>query len=96
MSELCRRVGISRQTGYRLWGRYRDEGVEALCDRSRRPVRYASQLPAQLQRLIVEPRREKPHRGARKIGELLIRRLAGDVRIPPGAPCMRCSTATAS
>ena len=82
MSEVCRQFGISRKTGYKIWGRYRQEGLEALCDRSRRPVRYANQLPFQIERLIVETKREKPHWGARKIRELLVRKLAGDVRIP--------------
>lgn len=82
MSDVCREFGISRKTGYKIWGRYQQEGVEALCDRSRRPVRYANQLPGQVERLIVETKREKPHWGARKIRELLIRRLAGEVRLP--------------
>jgi len=82
MSEVCREFGISRKTGYKIFNRYKDEGLEALCDRSRRPVRYANQLPDQIERLIVETKREKPHWGARKIKELLIRKLAGDVRIP--------------
>jgi hypothetical protein len=56
--------------------------VEALTDRSRRPVRYANQLPDQIERLIVACKRDKPHWGASKIRELLVRRLAGDVRIP--------------
>ncbi|ESX07110.1 hypothetical protein X769_00050 [Mesorhizobium sp. LSJC268A00] len=45
-------------------------------------MRYANQLPDQIERLIVESKREKPHWRARKIRELLVRRLAGDVRIP--------------
>jgi hypothetical protein len=45
-------------------------------------VRYANQLPAQLEQMIVWLKKEKPHWGARKIRELLVRRLAGDVRIP--------------
>jgi transposase InsO family protein len=45
-------------------------------------VRYANQLPEPVERLIVETKKEKPHWGARKIRELLVRRLAGDVRIP--------------
>ena len=45
-------------------------------------MRYANQLPEQIERLIVEGKRDKPHWGARKIRELLVRRLAGDVRIP--------------
>ena len=82
MSEVCREFGISRKTGYKIFNRYKEEGLEALSDRSRRPVRYANQLPDQIERLIVELKRDKPHWGARKIRELLVRRLAGDVRIP--------------
>jgi len=82
MSEVCREFGISRKTGYKLFNRYKDHGLEALTDRSRRPVRYANQLPAQVESLIVEARRDKPHWGARKIRELLVRRLPGDVRVP--------------
>lgn len=82
MSSVCRSFGISRKTGYKIFGRYKAEGLEALCDRSRRPVRYANQLPDQIERLIVECKRDKPHWGARKIRELLVRKLAGDVRIP--------------
>jgi transposase InsO family protein len=82
MSDVCREFGISRKTGYKIFNRYKDEGLEALTDRSRRPVRYANQLPEQIERLIVESKRGKPHWGARKIRELLVRKLAGDVRIP--------------
>ena len=82
MTDLCREFGISRKTGYKLVNRYREEGPVALCDRSRRPVRYANQLPEQVERLIVACKRDKPRWGARKIRELLVRRLAGDVRIP--------------
>jgi transposase len=40
MSAVCREFGISRKTGYKLFERYRQEGVEALTNRSRRPVRF--------------------------------------------------------
>jgi transposase InsO family protein len=82
MSEVCRDFGISRKTGYKIFNRYRQEGSEALCDRSRRPVRYANQLPEPVARLIIETKKDKPHWGARKIRELLVRKLRGDVRIP--------------
>jgi transposase len=82
MSDVCREFGISRKTGYKIFNRYRDQGLEALTDRSRRPVRYANQLPEPVERLIVATKRDKPHWGARKIRELIVRRLAGDVRIP--------------
>src|SRR4249920_3356195 len=82
MTEVCREFGISRKTGYKIFDRYREHGAEALSDRSRRPVRYANQLPAQIESLIVRLKREKPHWGARKIRELLVRRLDGDFRVP--------------
>jgi transposase InsO family protein len=82
MSEVCREFGISRKTGYKIFDRYKEHGLEALSDRSRRPVRYANQLPAQIETLIVGLKRDKPHWGARKIRELLVRRLDGDVRVP--------------
>lgn len=82
MSEVCRSFGISRKTGYKIFNRYRDEGLEALTDRSRRPVRYANQLPEPVEAMIVRCKKEKPHWGARKIRELLVKRLAGDMRIP--------------
>ena len=82
MTEVCREFGISRKTGYKIFERYREHGLEALSDRSRRPVRYANQLPHQLETLIVRLKSEKPHWGARKIRELLVRRLDGDVKVP--------------
>ena len=82
MSDLCRAFGISRKTGYKIFTRYKEHGLEALSDRSRRPVRYANPLPAQIEGLIVGLKGDKPHWGARKIGELLVRWLDGDVRVP--------------
>jgi transposase len=82
MSEVCRAFGISRKTGYKIFERYKEHGLEALTDRSRRPVRYANQLPQQIESLIVAAKREKPHWGARKIRERLVRRLDGDIRVP--------------
>jgi transposase InsO family protein len=82
MSEVCRSFGISRKTGYKVFNRYKEHGLDALTDRSRRPWRYANQLPAQVETLIVRIKREKPHWGARKVRELLVRRLDGDVRLP--------------
>jgi transposase InsO family protein len=82
MTDVCREFGISRKTGYKIFVRYKEHGSEALSDRSRRPVRYANQLPHQIESLIVNLKREKPHWGARKIRELLVRRLDQDLRIP--------------
>ena len=61
MTEVCREFGISRKTGYKIFDRYRERGLEALTDRSRRPVRYANQLPGQIEALVVSLKRGKPH-----------------------------------
>jgi transposase InsO family protein len=82
MTEVCREFGVSRKTGYKIFDRYKEHGLAALSDRSRRPVRYANQLPEQIEGLIVRLKTEKPHWGARKLRELLIRRLDGDIRVP--------------
>ena len=45
MAELCREFDISRKTGYKIFQRYKDLGLEGLTDRSRRPFRQANKLP---------------------------------------------------
>ena len=45
MTDLCREFGISRKTGYKLFDRYKEDGLEALTDRSRRPRALRNQLP---------------------------------------------------
>ena len=52
--------------GFKIFDRYKEHGLEALTDRSRRRVRYANQLPQQPESLIVRLKVEKPHWGARK------------------------------
>ncbi|MEQ8966380.1 MAG: helix-turn-helix domain-containing protein [Azospirillaceae bacterium] len=82
MTEACREFGISRKTGCKIFNRHKEHGLEALGDRCRRPVRDANHLPRQMEGLIIELEGDKPHWGARKIRELLVRRLYGDLRIP--------------
>ncbi len=81
MSELCREFGISRKTGYKIWSRYQNSGVEAFSDRSRRPYHYANQLPFQVEKAILTLKKEKPHWGAPKIRELILRRYP-DIKPP--------------
>jgi hypothetical protein len=78
--------------------RYRQEGVVALTDRSRRPVRYANQLPEPIERLIVATKRDKPHWGARKACARATTRVSANSwcagwpamsGVRPGAPCTR-------
>ena len=81
MADLCREFGISRKTGYKIFDRYQECGVERLTDRSRRPYRYANQLPFQVENYILNEKREHTSWGARKIRERLLRRFS-DIPIP--------------
>ena len=81
MAALCREFDVSRKTGYKIFHRYKDCGLEGLTDRSRRPYRQANQLPFQIEKLIVQLKRERPSWGAPKIREKL-RRLHTDVQTP--------------
>ena len=87
ISELCRRYGVSRKTGYKWVGRYRRAGVTGLTDRSRRPHRSPRQTAPALEAALVTLRRHHPTWGARK----LRRRLQTLGRVPVPA----CSTVTA-
>jgi transposase InsO family protein len=82
MASLCREFGISRKTGYKIFERYEQCGLEGLSDRARRPFRYANQLPEPVEAAIVAAKREKPNWGARKIRERLLRRLPHAVKVP--------------
>ena len=44
MAVLCREFDISRKTGYKIFQRYKDVGLEGLTARSRRPFRQADKL----------------------------------------------------
>ena len=77
MAPLCAEFGISRKTGYKIFDRYKDCGLEALTDRSRRPFRQANRLPAQIEAIIVRLKREYPGWGAPKIRERLRQQSAG-------------------
>ena len=82
MSEVCRAFGISRKTGYKIFNRYKDHGLEALTDRSRRPVRYANQLPPQIESSDRQPQAREAALGR-----------AQDPRAPGAPPGRRCARA---
>ena len=67
MSELCDRYGISRQSGYKWVGRYREQGAAGLIDRSRAAKEHARATPAAICDLIVSLREARPSWGPRKI-----------------------------
>lgn len=67
MSQLCRRFGISRPTGYKWLRRYREQGLEGLSERSRRPHNSPSKTPDAIEQLVVQARRRDPGWGGRKL-----------------------------
>src|ERR1700757_209915 len=81
MADLCREFGISRKTGYKIFDRYKECGIQGLTDRSRRPHHYAHKQPFQVENYILNVKREHASWGARKIRERLIRRFSG-IKIP--------------
>lgn len=70
ISELCRRFGISRQTGYK-WLRRSAAGDVDLADRSRRPLRQPDRTPDVLEAAVLAVRDAHPAWGARKIAVCL-------------------------
>jgi putative transposase len=81
MAPLCAEFGISRKTGYKIFERYKDCGVQAFTDRSRRPYRQANRLPAPIEATIVRLKRDYPGWGAPKIREKLRQQVTG-VQLP--------------
>jgi len=71
MAPLCAEFGISRKTGYKIFNRYKDCGIGAFSDRSRRPFRQANRLPAPIEATIARLKREYLGSGAPKIREKL-------------------------
>jgi transposase InsO family protein len=71
-SELCRRFGISRKTGYKWRRRYREKGVTGLADRSRRPQHSPKRSSSGIEEKVLAVRDEYGW-GARKIKTYLER-----------------------
>ena len=71
-SELCRRYGISRKTGYKWIKRYQGDGLDGLEDRSRRPAMHPETTPYSIRQAIVEIRNSRQILiGAKKIQSAL-------------------------
>ena len=57
VTEVAERFGVSRQSVHDWVRRYKDGGIAALADQSRRPHRHPDQLEAEVEVLICELRR---------------------------------------
>jgi len=74
MTELCRRHGISRQTGYETIARYRKYGPAGLAPQSRRPEHCPTATGDEPVKLIVALRKRHPSFGPKKLLRVLRRR----------------------
>jgi len=73
LAELCREFGISRPVGYEWLKRYRQGGVAAMAERSRRPQHSPGRTEERLEQRVLELRQRYPDWGARKLRVLLQR-----------------------
>jgi transposase InsO family protein len=80
VSALCAEFGISRATGHVWLKRYREGGVTAVAEQSRRPHSSPRRTVAEVAARVQALRRERPDWGARKLAVLLARE---GVEIPP-------------
>jgi transposase InsO family protein len=88
VSEVARRLGVSRQSVHAWIARYEAGGLAALADRSHRPDRCPHQTDAQIEAQICELRREHPGWGPRRI-EHQLGRLGCDP-VPSRSAIYRC------
>lgn len=72
LAPLCREFGISRVTGYKIFNRYKECGLDGLYDRGRAPYRQANRLPYQVERTILGIKKGHRSWGAPKIRDKLI------------------------
>jgi transposase InsO family protein len=75
--EVAERYGVSRKTVHAWLGRYRQEGLPGLTDRSHRPHHHPGQLAADIEARVCELRRTHPRWGPRRLVHEL-RRLEAD------------------
>ena len=71
VAELSRRFGISRQTGFTLLRRHREEGDKGLEDRSRRPHSSPRRSPDAVEIKVLALRKENTDWGGRKLSRRL-------------------------
>jgi transposase InsO family protein len=83
-SELCRRFGVSRKTGYKWIARFKAGGQEALVERSRRPHRSPRLIAPKVAQTVIALREETTW-GGRKLRRRL--EMLGFTPLPAASTC---------
>lgn len=81
MTELCKRFGIRRNTGYKWMRRYTEQGPAGLQEKSRAPHRCPHRMSEAVEAVLLEAKRAHLHWGPRKILPYLARRRP-DLELP--------------
>jgi transposase InsO family protein len=80
-TELCRRFGIARKTGYECVARFEGAGRAGLAERSRAPLHSPQAMTSAVATAIIAERQKRPTWGARKI-RLILQREKPNVEWP--------------
>ena len=72
IAELCRRFGVSRQTGYKWLARFRQQKKDGLSDRPRRPHTSPDKTAASVESVVLSLRDRHPAWGGRKLRARLL------------------------
>jgi len=72
IADLCRRFGVSRQTGYKWLVRFRLQQKDGLSDRPRRPHTSPEKSPAEVEQAVLALRDAHPAWGGRKLRARLL------------------------
>jgi transposase InsO family protein len=75
VTDLCREYGIARKTGDKFKQRFRRLGLAGLDDQSRAPKGIPHRTPPEVVELLVNERKVHPTWGAKKLKDVLERRL---------------------
>jgi putative transposase len=81
-SELCRRYGISRKTGYKWVSRYEEKGFDGLLNQSRRPHGHPLKTPYAVCKAIIELRENRRDPPGPKKLRILLQQKHPDWEIP--------------
>jgi putative transposase len=73
-AELCRKYGISRQTGYKWVERFESQGEPGLLELSRAPQRSPQAISEEVAEEVIKLRQQHPRWGPRKLRAYLNRR----------------------
>jgi putative transposase len=77
MAEICRRYGISRQTGYKWLERHAEGGLGAMGDRSHAPMRRPHAMGESMREAVLALRQKHPSWGPKKLKVVLERNREG-------------------